>query len=298
MTINNITGTNSLRANCQPDSSKAILRNIRDFMQNCKTDSKICTSDDVNNNDVQEIIISNEVEEQTEEQVALHDMVNYIDEIIVFDPESDEESRLTKGQTFINVNEMIVFDPESDEESNSIKSEAFIDAEDIIVFDPEFEKNELNFNESEALSHASNLILQKLMKFTSCEECKNRLQLLEENATETLFIQNCKKILCGLNEVIPHICAEKSLKKKLIEHIQSIKIDIIGCLEHNDEIERKMKELCSLNAINAFCYDINNLLSGKTDTLPITYNPMQKLAYDMKQKKKNIGKYTDIFNQN
>lgn len=235
MTINNVTGTNSLNANCQPDASTPMISNIHDFMLklSCEDDRNI---DSENNN------------------------INFdldIDDIIAYDPQSDED-----------------------------ECEALLDVNLIIDFD--FDQRELNLIESESISQTSISILQKLMKFVHCEECKDRLSSISENdnINDTTFTRNCNKVLRCLNEIIPHICTENLLKKKLVEYTHAIEIDFIGCSEHNDVIVQKMKLMCADCTIKTFCYDINKFLSGKTRTLPDNYNHMQKLAYDDRQKKK------------
>lgn len=243
MAINNITGTNSLRSNCEPDKSTAILTSIHEFISDYKTPSNNSSNSELSN----------------------------IDDM---------------------------------DELNLIEREVMLDVDDvdkIIAFDPQFGKEELNFLEIEAFSHASSMISQKLMKSTSCDECKINLQLITENdmfcTNETIFVRNCNNVFRGLACIIPHICSEPSLKKKLVHHIRLIEMDLIGCLEHDFEMAHKMKQLCADHTIKTFCHKINSFLSGKAEVLPANHNLIEKLAYELKNKKKRIGKYTDIFNQ-
>lgn len=258
MVINNITGTNSLRSNCEQDSSASILSNIHEFIL------------DVNN-----------------KQAAMD-----VDEVIDFDPNYDDKS----FQEYFDVDSLIVFDPESDEEmveSNIISNNENRNGDGLIVSDAQFENESLSYFENEAISRASNMISQKLMKSTHCLECKNILQ-----TTDTL-VRNCVNVLCGLNKIIHRLCSETSLKKKLLASIESIKTDVMGCPDHYLQMTQKLKELSADQTITSFCYDINSFLSGKRDVLPLNYNHIQKLAfsqYDQKRKKKKIGKYSDIFN--
>lgn len=264
MTIINISGSNSLHANCQPDQSTPILDNIHDFISKCK-DQSIDTNNLSNN------------------QIFMD-----VDDIIVFDPQYEEEVE-TELVNYKDLNTMIAYDPESD---LSDEERSLTERQDTIAFNAQSLETKVDFIEYEAISHASSLICQKLIKFTKCEECKNNFQSI----AETVLISSVEKVLCRLNEIIPHICFEDSLKKKLLNHIQSIKIDFIGCSEHDQEISQKIKNLGADHIILTFCNDINKILSGKTETLPINHNHIQKLAYEQRIKKKRIGKYTDIFN--
>lgn len=265
MTIINISGTNSLHANCQPDQSTPILANIHDFISKCKGQS-IDTNDLSNNQSFMDA-----------------------DDIILFDPQSEEEFEEEASMNYKDLNTMIIFDPESD---LSDEEHSLTEREETIAFNAQSLETKVDFIEFEAVSYASSLICQKLIKFTKCEECKNNLQSM----AETALISCVEKVLCRLNEIIPHICYEESLKKKLLNHIQSIEIDDIGCSEHNQEISEKIKHLGADHIILTFCNGINKILSGKTEILPLHANNIQKLAYEQRIKKKRIGKYTDIFN--
>lgn len=262
MTINNITGTNSLRSNCEQDTSTSILTNIHEFILDCNDE-------------------------------ASKGMME-IDEFIAFDPNCELES----DQLHVGIDDMIVFDPEPDDEDMDLIESVVIpdngNVDELILFDPQFDDETLNYFENEAILRDSTVICQKLMKFNHCVECKDVLQ-----TTETSIVRNCMNVLSGLNITIPHFCSEKSLKTKLLAKIESIETGVMGCSDHDLEMIQKMKELSADRAITSFCYDINSFLSGKKEALPLNYNHIQKLAfsqYDSKRKKKKIGKYSDIFN--
>lgn len=254
MTINNITGTNSLHSNCEQDQSISILENMHEFVLGCKKE-------------------------------PLKDAMD-VDEFIAYDPNCDGEY----DHEYYDIDEMVVFVPECDEEMNEIESRAAYH-EELIVFDPETANETLSFLEGEALHLASCSIFQKLMKFTHCLECKNVLQ-----TTEITFIQNCMNVLRKLSQIIPHLCVEYSLKKKLISNIESITTEAMGCPEHDLEKTLKMKELSAGYVIQSFCDDVNRFLSGKINVLPYNNNHIQELAIIHKRKNKRIGKHSDIFN--
>lgn len=250
MIVNNITGTNSLQSNCQPDQSTAMLTNIHEFITVCQETCQESDSIDANN--------ASEMN---------------LDEVTFF----DSPKNLSDCD---HLESMIVFDPQSERE-------------EAINFDTELCGTEVDLIKFEAISHDSSRICQKLFKTTKCEECKNNFELMDETAA-LLSIEN---VLRSLNEIIPKICFEDSLKKKLTKHIESMRIHFIGCSDHNQEIDQKIKNLAADHVILTFCNDISKILSGKIQVLPDNPNFIQKLAYEEGKKKNRIGKYSDVFNE-
>ncbi len=253
MTINNITGTNSLRSNCEQDHSTSIVENIHEFILGCNKEPPKDTME--------------------------------FDEFIAFDPIDNGES----NQECYGSDEMVVF--ECDEEMNLIETNAATHHDEVIVLDLQLENETSSYFESQALSLAACSIYRKMMKFNHCLECKNVLQ-----ETEATFIQNCVTILRKLDDIIPHLCSEYSVKKKLLANIESITTDTMGGPDHDLEMALKMKELSAGYILQHFCDDVNRFLSGKTDVLPINNNHIQELAIIHRRKKKRIGKHSDIFN--
>lgn len=307
MMINNLTGKNSLRSNCQPDASKPILTNIHTLFnsENPKNNSKNKVPGVVDtiiklNPTLNDGISCTDTD-------LLYDM--NVDDLIMYDPESDDMDiddliMFDPESNDMDTDDLVMYDPESDSETSFVQADVLstdIDMEGMIVYDVEYDEKELYFLEDRAIFQTSMLICQKLMKFSRCEQCKTHLQSCAEandmTETETVFFRNCKAILCYLNALIPDICHEKSLKKKINNLMQSIETDPIGCQDHNSEMIQKMKDVCVEQSIENFCCDINSFLSKKTRTLPDNYNHMQKLAFDHRIKKKKIGKYSDLFNQ-
>lgn len=296
MTINNITGGNSLQSNCQPDQCSAMLTNIHDFITVCKGES--VNSHKVTKNPSP---VDMEVDELT-----LYDPQTYCEDlnrIIDFDPEpdiSDDELSLplTNIQSLTHEckNQSICIDP-NNVSQNPIEVDEDFNA--IIDFDPQFEtedatqslETKIELISREAISQDSRVICQKLFKNTKCVDCKDNFELMEENAA----LLSVERVLSGLNKIIPDICFQESLKEKLLNQVKSLQIHFIGCSVHNEEIPQKIKNLSADHVILTFVNDINNILSGKTQTLPEIPSYMQKLAYEQRIKKKRIGKYTDIF---
>lgn len=261
MTINNITGSNSLRSNCEPDSSASILSNIHEFI----------------------------LDRDKEEFVDMD-----TDDLVVYNPMyesgSDEET--------YGVKDFIVYNSDSSDVEMDLANSKVIskinDVNELIVFDPEFEDVQLNFFEESYFSQSSSVIcqkLKKLTKFSLCDGCKTSFI-----TDESILMLHCKKVLCFLFDVIPHLCLEMNLKKKLLAKISLLAT--IGCPDHELEIDQKIKELCVDHTINSFIHNINQFLSGKIDILPEKCNIIQKLAfakYDQRRKKKKIGKHSDLF---
>lgn len=175
---------------------------------------------------------------------------------------------------------------------------------DLILFDPLFGE-ELTFIENESITASAGKILQKLMKITTCDDCKLALQEPTEKSTyidpnlivfpSLQFNKQFEKIYSSLNIAIPRFCHENSIKRKIITHISNIQVDGISCEIHSKEIEIKLKDLTANYALLGFCNDINNILSGKTKVLPSRFNHIQKKAFEFRKQKNAIGKYSDKF---
>ncbi len=211
----------------------------------------------------------------------------HVDEVIEFDP------NFQYGPDQEYLDDMIIYDPDLDEEMISTgNSDVLSNENDLVLFDPQFEDETLNYFQDKGLSRTSSLIRQKMIKSTRCDECKTVW-------LESLFIENCKQILCELKEMVPNICIEHPLKKKLLASIQSTPLGPLGCADHDLEMTQKLKEMCVETAVSYFVDDVNRFLKGKVKVLPINHNYIQKLAFDQfdqKRKKKKVGKYSDIFN--
>lgn len=210
--------------------------------------------------------------------------------------------------------------------ANTISSEAICEVTDQyadVAFAPEFTKRELNFFESESLVQASNLIYAKVLERNYCNDYQKNLQIeVAPNSLTELptlhspsphFIEMFKKIFVFALQSIPYVASEKSLKKFIIEEVrkkiqeeaeaksdssaEQNKVDeltMIGCVEHNEVIVKKLFELTTVYAINIFCKNINGLLAGKIKELPPEASAIQELAHSFRAKK-DIKKHSDIF---
>lgn len=182
--------------------------------------------------------------------------------------------------------------------------------DDDIIFDPlhNFCHSDVSLINNEDLSNESSIICDKMLKITKCASCRKTLETpLSNNEKDNtnvhdtpkrpsdIFNINYKLIVSGINDVLPDICAEKCLKSKLLEQLDKIEILKIGCSKHYEELASKFKEQTASNEIFTFTKNINDLLSGRNKTLPTSFNDVQELAYIFYQKKKRIGKHSDIF---
>ncbi len=178
------------------------------------------------------------------------------------------------------------------------------------VFDPlhNFTDNDFNVINSEAISYVSSSVCDKMLKIIKCSDCRETLEasMIDDTVNfeecdipkqpSDLFNTNFRKLLCGMNDVLPDICAEKNLRKKLIDQLDKIEILSMGCSEHCEEVETNMKEQTAFYGIVTFTKNVNDLLSGKTRVLASNYNYVEELAFIFCQKNKKIGKHSDIFN--
>lgn len=205
-----------------------------------------------------------------------------------------------------NINEMVLDYQEQTEQTDDDNKENEVDMLEAIVFDTLFGEKELNFVETESISNQSSVICQKIMQLTNCDDCKSSLQepsvLLEKSGMDIIspsqaFKTQFETVFCGLNIVIPHLCFEKSVKKKVLSHIETIQVSSIGCVEHCNEMAKIFKDLTANYALKRFCTNINSILSGKTSILPLNPNIIQEKALIFRLKRKRIGKYSDIFNE-
>lgn len=248
MIINNITGTNSLKSNCQPDNSKAMLTNIHEFISSY------------------------------EEQPTEHPSVDPI--LMGCDNLGDNENMFLQSGSDMELFDSIIF-IDSETEDQGIQSGAD---------QPVTECAEKNA--AVATQYDASRICQKIFKVTTCKECRQNFDLMDRNSA----LSSVQELLSVLNRNVAEMCTLESIKKTLIHSVQGMKILVIGCADHVDLIERKVKDLAVEHILLSFCTNINKILSGKITALPDKPSVIQKLAFEHRMKKKGIGKFTDQFN--
>jgi len=87
----------------------------------------------------------------------------------------------------------------------------------------------------------------------------------------------------------------EEVRKKVEEEAivnETYELGEIGCVDHNQEIVKKLFELTVIYALDIFCKNINDLLAGKIKILPPNANPIQDLARDY-YIKKTMRKHSD-----
>lgn len=265
--VNNLSSTHSIKSNCEPDWSTPLLTDIHYLLLKKNNDESNTTNIDLTDTeDIHDIILKNtNVESNT--------------------PNIVKDNSITPDSNIVD----------------EFENETY----DSIIFQPEFSEQELNFINEEAISNLSTLVCNKLLKATMCDECRSTLEtssnlIHEENDIKypsNLFVQNFKKIFCNIDESLQYICAEKCLKKKVVESLENVKLEEMGCPEHFVEMKLKFKEFSTIFGIISFCKRVNNLLSGKNKVYSDNFNLMEQLAFTCYKKKKGIGKYSDIYNE-
>ncbi|KAG4076302.1 hypothetical protein HA402_000642 [Bradysia odoriphaga] len=248
MLINNITGTNSLRANCQPDNSTSMLTNIHEFISACQ---------------------------QQNRDNALY-------------PEAELISRGCDNLSLLVEKEecdsMIVFDPETDDDDSNLVFHTSDESDDGIATN---RIANVNLSQTEIISNDANWVFQKLFKTSHCNDCTENFNLMDPKAA----LMSIEKLLGSINKTLAEVCSENSVKQKILLSVESANINVIGCADHIDVIERKVKNLAVDRTILSFCTNINQFLSGKITSLPENPSIIQKLAFEHRNKKKGIGKY-------
>lgn len=140
------------------------------------------------------------------------------------------------------------------------------------VFDPlhNFTDNEFNVITNEAISNVSSSVCDKMLKIIKCKNCRETLEtsVINDNVNfdeldtpkhpSDTFKINFRKLICGVNDVLPDICAQKCLRKKLLEQLSKIEIQNIGCSEHHEEVAKNLKEQTAFYGIVTFTKNINN----------------------------------------
>lgn len=105
-----------------------------------------------------------------------------------------------------------------------------------------------------------------------------------------LFMSRFKLLFQTVVTILPFICHEKNLLKKLISSLNNIDLEGIGCKEHKLEIAFKMKKTACKDGIMNFMKEINGILSRKIiEPLP-NQSVIHEKAFDIVKKKKGIGK--------
>lgn len=173
---------------------------------------------------------------------------------------------------------------------------------DPIIFDPEFSEKELSVIDEQAISDISKTVFEKLLRSTVCDECRSFLETSgicndSVNVPSEVFALNFKKIIGKIDESLEYICAESGLKRTVVNSLQSVKLDRMGCDEHFSHVEKKFKEYSTVFGTILFCKKVNNILNRKNNIFSENFNLIEQLAFNFCKKKKQIGKYSEKFDE-
>ncbi|KAG4078324.1 hypothetical protein HA402_013034 [Bradysia odoriphaga] len=214
----------------------------------------------------------------------------------------DRKSATENSHKTPNNNDILCFQNSQPDYSSSLDFENNdVDWQNIdpIIFDPEFSDKELSAIDEQAIFDLSKTVFDKLLKSTLCDEC---LPFLETSSNESLsepsdvFTLNFRKIISNIEESLEFICAESGLKRKVINSLQSVKLDKMGCNDHFGHVEKNFKEYSTVFGIILFCIKVNNILNRKNKDFSQNFNLVEKLAFNFR-KKKRIGKYSEKFDK-
>lgn len=185
--------------------------------------------------------------------------------------------------------------------------DGFEDDEDIIELDLDNREESFSFLCDEALMFDSAKVCRNVLLSTKCSDCKNTLEAYcpltghgilkkcdtEDNRTFTyptvLFMSKFKLLFKKVQTVLPFICHEKLLSKKLITSLNKNTLEGLGCSDHRTDISKTIKkEIVKLN-IEVFRKEINNILVKKK--LEPLENQHEIYNKAFKAQKKGAGKH-------
>lgn len=160
----------------------------------------------------------------------------------------------------------------------------FEDDEDILELGIDNEEITPNFLADEALVLESANACRDVLVTSKCDACKNTLEAYcpltqhgilkkceitsdAEKRTFTyptvLFMSNFKLLFKKVQILLPFICDEKFLSRKLITSLDSSALAGLGCSEHSEYISQKIKKITVKLAIDMFRKEINLILRKK-----------------------------------
>lgn len=253
--VSNQASSHSIKSNCEPDMSKPLLTEMHDVFL---SDGKRCECQ-TNENDTRKCCESVECE--------------------------GEKRRDSVDSDFIC-------------NTNGFKNDGYEYDYDPISVGMKFSQKEVTSVNS--ISDAANTVCSKLLKVTKCPNCKDTIETRSKdkhtiNHPSDLFKINFQTVLSAINNILPQICEEKFVKKKLLKYIdEDVNIEVMGCYQHHEEVMLKFMEYSSTWGILTFCKDVNYLLSGKNLQLPKNYNFIEENAFKFRETNKRIGKHSDV----
>lgn len=188
----------------------------------------------------------------------------------------------------------------------------FEDDEDIIQLDIDNEEVILNFLADEALVFESANACRNVLLITKCSACKNTLEAYSsltqhgvlkkfeitsdgENRITyptLLFTSNFKLLFKKVQTLLPFICHEKLLSRKLIKSLDMDALVGLGCREHWSDISQKIKKVTVKLNIDIFRKEINNIL--RKNIVEPFENQQDIYSKAFKTQKKGVGKHAQM----
>lgn len=169
-----------------------------------------------------------------------------------------------------------------------------------------------SFLEEEALVFESSKVCRNVLLSTKCTSCKYTLEahsLLSQHGiieqcnipsnTENqiftyptlLFMSNFKLLFKKVQVLLPFICHENLLSRKLMTILDSDELVGLGCPEHSSDISRKIKKATVKLNIDMFKKEINDILRKKTLQPVDNQHDIYNKAFKTIKRKKGVGKY-------
>lgn len=204
---------------------------------------------------------------------------------------------------------------DDDEDVNKLNEDIVELDEDIVELDVDIEDDDLNFLVDGALVYESSKVCKDVLVTTKCEACRNTLESYcpltqhdivtqceittsTENRTFTYptlaFMSNFKLLFKKIEILLPFICHENCLSRKLVTSLGSDVLADLGCLEHSLDISQKIKKAIVKLNIDIFRKQINDILR-KTNLEPLeNQHDIYNKAFKTVKKRKGVGKYGQV----
>lgn len=101
-----------------------------------------------------------------------------------------------------------------------------------------------------------------------------------------------KLIFKKAQTLLPFICHENLLSRKLLASLKSDALVILGCPEHSSDIAQKIKKTTVKLTMDIFRKEINDILRRKTLKAPENKHLIYNKAFEAV--KKSVGKYGQV----
>lgn len=119
---------------------------------------------------------------------------------------------------------------------------------DAVVFDPIFVEEDLQNVHNESISWASSSVCQKLNEKLECDSCKETIETSDYGrARPSLeFELKFQRLLSWVNQIIPDLCSEHEISKKILDAVSDFDCTDFGCDDHKCILATNFKK-CTIN---------------------------------------------------